>query len=267
MNTIKIGTTDNINRMGFGTMRLTTGPGIWGDPADRQHAIHIIREAVELGVNFVDTADAYGPGNSELLVAEALAPFGEEVLLATKGGAVKYAPASVMSNGHPYYLQKAVEASLRRLKRSSIDLYFLHRVDPNIPIEDSVGALAAMQKAGKIKQLGLSNVTVEQLQIAQRVAPIAAVQNAFSITDRRYEALVNYTKEQGIAFVAHTPVGKGQLPADFAQANWTASQTALAWLLQFADHIIAIPGTSQSVHLQENMAALALADQGPVPSA
>ncbi|WP_299519258.1 aldo/keto reductase [Winogradskyella sp.] len=204
-NTFKLGNFE-INRIGFGTMRATTGAGIWGDTLDKTNAIKVIRTAIENGVNFIDTADAYGPYTSELLVQEAIRPFGDTVMLATKGGAVKYRPGAVLSNGHPYYLRTALEGSLKRLERDTIDMYFLHRVDPNIPIEESVGALAQFQKEGKIKHIGVSNVTLELLERAQSVAKIDAVQNAFSFKDRRYESVVQKTNNENIAFIAHTPV-------------------------------------------------------------
>ena len=248
-----------LNRLGFGTMRASTGPGIWGDTSDKAAAISVNRAAIEQGVNFIDTADSYGPYTSELLVAEAIQPFRNEILLATKGGAIKYKPGAVMANGHPYYLRTAVEGRLKRLDRDSIDLYFLHRVDPNIPIEESVGALADLQKEGKIKHIGISNVTVEQLERAQSVAIIAAVQNAFSNQARRYEDLVNKTREEGIAFVAHTPVARNNWSTaylDKAQAQGISiNQLSLNWLLQYAPNIIPIPGTTSLEHLQENMAA------------
>ncbi|MEO1258881.1 MAG: aldo/keto reductase [Bacteroidota bacterium] len=261
MTTATIGKNLKVNRLGFGTMRLTTGPGIWGDPSNKQQAIRIIQQAVELGANFFDTADSYGPGHSEMVVEEALRPFKDEVVLATKGGAMKYVPGRIMSNGHPYYLKKAAEASLLRLKREQIDLYFLHRVDPDIPIEESVGALADLQKEGKIQHIGISNVSVDQLHRAQKVAHIAAVQNAFNLADRRHEALVRETANQGIAFVAHTPVGVGRIPAEMAAKGMTASQASLVWLLQYADHVIPIPGTSNPLHLKQNMESLSLAEQ------
>jgi len=246
-----------INRIGFGTMRATTGPDIWGDTPQKEKAIKVIRTAIENGVNFIDTADSYGPYTSELLVQEAVKPFGDKVLLATKGGAVKYRPGAVLSNGHPYYLRTALEGSLRRLERETIDLYFLHRVDPNIPIEESVGALAQFQKEGKIKHIGVSNVTVEQLEKAQSVAKIDAVQNAFSYKDRRYEAVVKRTMEENMAFMAHTPVARNQwddASMDMAQKHGlTINQWSLRWLLDVAPNIISIPGTSSERHLMENL--------------
>lgn len=248
-----------INRLGLGTMRATTNQGIWGDAPDQSKAIKVIQTAIENGVNFIDTADSYGPYTSELLVAKAIEPFKDDVLVATKGGAIKYQPGAVMANGHPYYLRSALEGSLRRLKRETIDLYFLHRVDPNIPIEESVGALADFQKEGKIKHIGISNVTKEQLIRAQKVANIAAVQNAFSYQDRRYESVVKQTEKEGIAFIAHTPVAKNNWEARLLQEalskNISINQLSLAWLLQYAENIISIAGTSSLDHLMENLSS------------
>jgi len=256
--TFKLGDFE-INRIGFGTMRATTGPGIWGETSQKENAIKVIRSAIENGVNFIDTSDSYGPYTSELLVQEAVKPFGDQVLLATKSGAVKYRPGVVMANGHPYYLRTALEGSLKRLEREVIDLYFLHRVDPNIPIEESVGALAQFQKEGKIKHIGVSNVTLEQLEKAQAVTKIDAVQNAFSYKDRRYEAVVRKTTEENIAFVAHTPVAVNTWDENsFAKAKKegvSTNQLSLSWLLQYSANIISIPGTSSEDHLMENLAS------------
>ncbi|MEN1784756.1 MAG: aldo/keto reductase [Bacteroidota bacterium] len=240
-NTFKLGDFE-INRIGFRTMRATTGPGIWGDTPRKENAIKVIRTAIEHGVNFIYTADSYGPYTSELLVQEAIKPFGDKIMLATKGGAVKYRPGAVLSNGHPYYLRTALEGSLRRLERETIDLYFLHRVDPNIPIEESVGALAQLQKEGKIKHIGVSNVTLEQLESAQSVAKIDAVQNAFSYKDRRYESVVHKTTDD----------------STFGKANKegiSTNQLSLSWLLKYANNVISIPGTSSEAHLLENLQA------------
>ena len=258
--TFKIGNETTVNRMGFGTMRTTTGAGIWGEPNDKAAAINIIRTAIENGVNFIDTADAYGPYTSELVVKEAVAPFKNEVVVATKGGAVKYKPAAVMANGHPYYLRTAIEGSLKRLDREQIEVYFLHRVDPNIPIEESVGALAQFQKEGKIKHIGISNVTLEQFERASKVAKIDIVQNAFSFQDRRHQGLVEKLAGQDIAFMAHTPVAKNSWQDEaLAKANKlgvSVNQLSLAWLLNFKPNVIPIAGTSSQEHLLENMQAI-----------
>jgi len=249
----------SIHRLGLGTMRATTGDGIWGDTSDKANVIKVIRTAIENGVNFIDTADSYGPYTSELLVAEAIEPFKNKVVLATKGGAIKYKPGAIMANGHPYYLRTALEGSLRRLKRETIDLYFLHRIDPNIPLEESVGALADFQKEGKIKHIGISNVTLKQVLRAQKVAKIEAVQNAFSYQDRRYEEVVEYTAKENIAFVAHTPVAKNNWQDDILreakEKQISVSQLSLSWLLQYSGNIISIAGTSSMAHLKENLEA------------
>lgn len=257
-NTFTIGN-QNINRIGFGTMRATTGPGIWGDTENKKGAIKVIREAIEQGVNFIDTADSYGPYTSELLLAEAVAPFKDQVVIATKGGAVKYKPGAVMTNGHPYYLRTAVEGSLKRLEMETIDLYFLHRIDPNIPVEDSVGALADLQKEGKIKHIGISNVSVEQFMRVQSVVKIDAVQNAFSYQDRRHEQLVNITASENIMFVAHTPVAVNNWSPEIQKRAFdndlSVNQLSLGWLQQYRENIVSIPGTSSVTHLHENLAA------------
>lgn len=248
-----------IKRIGFGAMRTTTGSGIWGDSPNKENAIKVIRTAIENGVNFIDTADSYGPYTSELLVEEAVRPFKSDVMVATKGGAVKYKPGAIMANGHPYYLRTAIEGSLKRLNRETIDLYFLHRVDPNIPIEDSVGALVDFQKEGKIKHIGISNVNIEQLERALSVADIDVVQNAFSYKDRRYEDVVDFTTQSDMAFIAHTPVAVNNWDDEaFAKAKEegiSVNRMSLSWLLNYAPNVISIPGTSSIDHLMENLKA------------
>ncbi|WP_299532530.1 aldo/keto reductase [Ulvibacterium sp.] len=260
-NTFQLGDFE-INRIGFGTMRATTGPGIWGDTPDKKNAIQVIRKAIENGINFIDTADAYGPYTSELLVQKAIEPFKDEVMVATKGGFIKYQPGAVIPNGHPYYLRTALEGSLRRLKTESIDFYYLHKADPNIPIEESVGALATFQKEGKIKHLGISNVTLQQFKKAQSVAKIDAVQNAFSFKDRRSEALVDQTTKEDILFVAHTPIARNNWEnTDIEKAQKegsTINQISLRWLLDVAPNVISIPGTASERHLMENLQSYTL---------
>ena len=252
----------HIHRIGFGTMRTTTGPGIWGETADKQRAILVIRAAIENGANLIDTADAYGPYTSELLVAEAIAPYKEKVMVATKGGFVKYKPGAVIPNGHPYYLKTAVEGSLRRLGKETIDLYFLHAVDPNIPIEESVGALKSLQEEGKINRIGLSNVSIDQLQRALTVGKIEAVQNAFNYENKKSSDLIAMTNEMGIAFIAHTPIARNTWSAEVlkeaATLGMSANQFSLAWILRYSENIIAIPGTSSIEHLLENMRTTSL---------
>ncbi len=258
--TFEIGGTTKVNRMGFGTMRATTGNGIWGYPKDKASAIKVIRTAIENGVNFIDTADSYGPYTSELIIAEATEPFKDEVVVATKGGAIKYKPSAIMANGHPYYLRTAIEGSLKRLEKEQIEVYFLHRVDPNIPIEESVGALAQFQKEGKIKHIGISNVTIEQFEKAQKAVKIDVVQNAFSFQDRRHQDLVEKLAKQNIAFIAHTPIAVNNWSKEILeQANnqqISVNQLSLSWLLNFRNNVIPIAGTSSEKHLLENMEAL-----------
>lgn len=254
--TFKIGGDLEVNRIGFGTMRATTGEGVWGDPKDKQSAINIIRKAVEMGVNFIDTADAYGPGNSELIIAEAIKPF-QNIVVATKGGSVKYAPGKIYANGKPDYLKNAVNDSLKRLGKETIDLYFLHRPDPEVAIEESVGALAEMQRQGKIKHIGISNVSIEQTKRAMTVANIAAVQHSLNFDDRQKEALAKFTLENKMAFVAYYPVSIGNFSEQLLnlanEKGVTPAQYSLAWLLNFQSNIIPIPGTSSEKHLLENM--------------
>jgi pyridoxine 4-dehydrogenase len=257
--TFNIGGDLQVNRMGFGTMRATTGEGVWGDPKDKQSAINIIRKAVEAGVNFIDTADAYGPGNSESIIAEALQPF-RHVVVATKGGSVKYAPGKIYANGQPQYLKNAVENSLKRLGKETIDLYFLHRPDPAVAIEESVGALADMQRQGKIRHIGISNVDIELTKRAMQVANISAVQHSLNFDERKNEALAKFTLENKMAFVAYYPVTVGNFSAQLLtlanEKGITPAQYALAWLLHRQPNIIPIPGTSSEKHLLENMEAL-----------
>ena len=257
--TYKIGDDLEVNRIGFGTMRATTGEGVWGDPINKQSAINIIRKAVELGVNFIDTADAYGPGNSELIIAEALQSY-KNVAIATKGGSVKYAPGKIYANGKPAYLKNAAEESLKRLGREQIDLYFLHRPDAEIPIEESVNALVELQKQGKIKHIGISNVDIEQTKRAMTVANITAVQHSLNFEDRKDEELAKFALENNMAFVAYYPVSIGKFSENLLQLakekQVTAAQYSLAWLLNLQPNIIPIPGTSSEKHLLENMQAL-----------
>lgn len=257
--TYKIGGDLEVNRMGFGTMRATTGEGVWGDPKDKQSAISIIRKAVEIGVNFIDTADAYGPGNSELLIGEALQSY-KNVVIATKGGSVKYAPGKIYANGKPAYLKNAAEESLKRLGREQIDLYFLHRPDAEVPIEESVNALAELQQQGKIKHIGISNVDIELTKRAMTVATITAVQHSLNFDDRKNEALAKFTLENNMAFVAYYPVSVGNFSEQLLklanEKGITPAQYSLAWLLNLQPNIIPIPGTSSEKHLLENMQSL-----------
>jgi len=253
-----------VARLGLGTMRLT-GKGIWGEPADRSEAIRVVRRAAELGVNFIDTADSYGPNVSERIIAEALYPYPEGVVIATKGGLERPGPDQWVENGKPEHLRSACESSLRRLRLDRIGLYQLHRIDPTVPVEDQLGALKDLQAEGKIKHIGLSEVTVRQLQYARTIAPIASVQNRYSVTDRGAEDVLDYCEQNDIVFIPWFPLAAGGLTgADSplrrvaAQKDATPSQVALAWLLARSPVIVPIPGTSKVAHLIENVAAAAI---------
>jgi len=250
-----------VARLGLGTMRLT-GQGIWGEPADRREAIRVVRRAVELGVNFIDTADSYGPGVSEEIIAEALYPYPEGVVVATKGGFERPGPDEWVENGRPAHLKAACEGSLRRLRLDQIALYQLHRIDATVPVERQLGALKELQAEGKIKHIGLSEVSVGQLHDARTIVPIASVQNRYSVTDRGAEDVLEYCEQHDIVFIPWFPLAAGQLTgADSplhrvaARKNLTPSQVALAWLLARSPIMLPIPGTSNVAHLVENVAA------------
>ena len=253
-----------VARLGLGTMRLT-GKGIWGEPADRNEAIRVVRRAAELGVNFFDTADSYGPYVSESIIAEALYPYPQGVVIATKGGFERPGPDDWVENGKPEHLKSACESSLRRLRLERIGLYQLHRIDPKVRVEDQLGALKDLQAEGKIKHIGLSEVSVRQLQHARTIAPIASVQNRYSVTDRSSEDVLDYCEQNDIVFIPWFPLAAGRLTGGdsplrrvAAQKNATASQVALAWLLARSPVIVPIPGTSKVAHLIENVAAAAI---------
>jgi aryl-alcohol dehydrogenase-like predicted oxidoreductase len=266
----KIGGELLVNRIGFGAMRLTGQPGNWGPYADWEHGVRVLREAVELGCNFIDTADAYGPGDNESLIADALHPYSASVVIASKGATVKTAPGQYHANGQPEYLKSACDASLTRLRRDSIDLYQLHRVDPEVPIEESVGALVELQSAGKIRHIGLSNVTIEQVQAAGQVTAISSVQNRYNLLDRRDEAMLKHCEERGIAYLPYSPLGAPPMERVAALANQghgplaliaahhrrKPAQIALAWLLYHQPNVIPIPGTTSLIHLLENVKSL-----------
>jgi pyridoxine 4-dehydrogenase len=253
-----------VNRMGFGAMRIT-GDGIWGWPADRENAKKVLRRAVELGVDFIDTADAYGPEVSELLIAEALHPYPKGLVIATKGGHTRPGPNQWVPNGRPEYLTQCVEKSLKRLKLDRIDLYQLHRIDPKVPVEESLGALKKMQEAGKIRHVGLSEVSVKEIEQAKRVLPIVSVQNQYNIENRRSEDVLAYCEKEKMAFIPWAPIGGssghsltkagGALEAEAKRHNATVVQLALAWLLHRSPVMVPIPGTSSVAHLEENVAA------------
>lgn len=266
--TFKIGGDLIVNRLGYGAMRLTGQPGNFGPYADWKGGKALLRQAIELGVNFIDTAEAYGPGDNEAIIADALYPYPADLVIATKGGIHKPAPDNIQADGRPESLRRGVEGSLQRLKREHIDLYQLHRPDPKVPFSESIQALAALQQEGKIRHIGLSNVSLEQLQEAQAIAPIVSVQNRFSLSDRTHENVLNYCTEQGIAFIPHgslgahplkrgTPLSSTQgMLAEIAQHhNASVTQIALAWFLHRAPNILLIPGTTTISHLEENMNA------------
>jgi pyridoxine 4-dehydrogenase len=256
-----IGNDLRVTRLGFGAMRIT-GKGIWGEPADRAGAIRVLRRAVELGINFIDTADSYGPGVSEEIIAEALHPYPADLVIATKAGFERPGPDSWLENGRPEHLKSACEGSLRRLRLGRIDLYQLHRIDPKVSAEDQLGTLKDLQAQGKIKHIGLSEVSVRQIQHAQTIVSIVSVQNRYSVTDRGSENVLEYCEKQKIGFIPWYPLAAGQLSGAHSpirrvaeQSNATPSQVALAWLLARSPVILPIPGTSSVAHLEENVAA------------
>jgi pyridoxine 4-dehydrogenase len=250
-----------INRLGYGAMRIT-GDGIWGEPKNRDEAVKVLRRAIELGVNFIDTADAYGPEVSENIIAEALHPYPKDLVIATKGGFARSGPNKWEAVGRPEYLRQCVEMSLRRLKLERIDLYQLHRIDPKVPVEESLGALKDFQKAGKIRHIGLSEVSTAELNQAGKTVKIVSVQNQYNLSDRRHENVLKYSEEHNLAFIPWFPVAAGKLarpggPLDHIAKKHNASvaQVSLAWLLHHSPVMLPIPGTSSVEHLEENMAA------------
>ena len=250
-----------IHRLGFGAMRIT-GPGVWGYPADRAGALAVLRRAVELGVDFIDTADSYGPAVSEELIAEALAPYGE-VRVATKAGLLRTGPDKWTPCGKPDYLRQECEMSLRRLGVESIDLFQLHRIDPDVPAEDQFGLLSDLLAEGKVRAVGLSEVNVNEIRAARAVVPISTVQNLYNVSRRGSEDVVNYCEAEGIGFIPWFPVAAGALarPGGVLEAvatklGATTAQVSLAWLLARSPIVLPIPGTSKVEHLEENMAAV-----------
>ncbi|MGP4096916.1 aldo/keto reductase [Nonomuraea sp. KM90] len=247
-----------VGDLGFGTMRLASDGTIWEPPADRGAATAVLRRAVELGVRLIDTSDAYALGAGEELVAEALRPYADDVVIATKGGVARPSAEEWVPLGRPEYLRQQAELSLRRLRRDVIDLYYLHRVDPQVPLADQIGALEGLRQEGKIRHIGLSEVTVDQLEQAREIAPVAAVQNLYNLTDRTHEEVVEHTGKHEIAFVPFFPIAVGDLGAVAglaAEIGATPAQIALAWLLRRSPNIIPIPGTTSVRHLEENVAA------------
>lgn len=266
--TFKIGGTLPVHRLGYGTMRLV-GEGAWGEPADPAEARRVLQRAVELGVTLIDTADAYGPEIAERLIAEALHPYPSGLVIATKGGITRQGPSRTEYVGRVGYLIQCVEMSLRRLKLDCIDLYQLHRIDPRTPLEESLGALAQMQKEGKIRHIGLSEVSPAEIEAAQQIVPIVSVQNRYSLGDRRHEATLGWCQQRGIAFLPWYPMAAGKmlkpdhplhqaLQRTTAAHNATPAQVSLAWLLGRSPVLLPIPGTSQVKHLEENVAAAQL---------
>jgi pyridoxine 4-dehydrogenase len=258
---IDVGGDLTVNRLGFGAMRVT-GPGIWGPPADRDEARAVLRRAVELGVNFIDTADSYGPDVSEELIAEALYPYPDDLVIATKGGLERPGPGAWVPNGRPEHLTAACEGSLRRLRLDEIPLYQFHRPDPRVPLEDSVGALVALKEQGKIRHIGLSNVTEDQLRTAQRITPIVSIQNRYNVDDRGSESLVDLCEQEQLVFLPWAPIqdlDRNRAVRDLAHRyDVTPRQIVLAWLLARSPAILPIPGTGSVGHLEENVAAAAI---------
>jgi aryl-alcohol dehydrogenase-like predicted oxidoreductase len=260
--TVSLGGELTVNRLGFGAMRIT-GDGIWGPPKDRRTAIAVLRRAIELGVNFIDTADSYGPHVSEELIAQALAPYPEDLVIATKGGWNRPGPNQWTHDASPAHLRKAVEGSLKRLRLDRIDVYQLHAPDPAIPLDASIETLANMQSEGKIRLIGLSNVTQEHIERAREIVPIVSVQNRYSFADREWDYVVDYCERNGIAFIPWFPLGAGtvagRLLDRIAKARQVKPiQVALAWLLKRSPVMLPIPGTSSIAHLEENVRAASL---------
>jgi aryl-alcohol dehydrogenase-like predicted oxidoreductase len=260
--TIDLGGDLTVQRMGFGAMRLT-GEGIWGEPKDPDESRAVLRRAVELGVDFIDTADSYGPEVSERLIAEALHPYPENLVIATKGGMLRPGPGRWNPDGRPEHLRAACEGSLRRLRLDEIPLYQLHRPDPRVPLEESVGTLVGLKDEGKIRHIGLSNVDEQELRRAMAVTPIVSVQNLFNVGNRRSEAVLDVCETEQLAFIPWAPIGQGapgsRAVAKIASAHGaTTHQTALAWLLARSPSMLPIPGTGSVAHLDENVAAASI---------
>jgi aryl-alcohol dehydrogenase-like predicted oxidoreductase len=262
--TFSIGGDLPVRRLGFGSMRLT-GKGIWGEPRHHGEAIRVLRRAMELGINFIDTADSYGPEVAERLIAEALHPYPADLVIATKAGLVRPGPDQWRPNGRPEHLRTACEGSLRRLRVDRIDLFQLHRIDSAVPVGDQLGALQDLQAAGKIRHIGLSEVSVAQIEHARKTVPIVTVQNKYSVADQGAGPVLDYCEHAGIGFIPWFPLGAGKLSASggvldqmAAEFKITASQLALAWLLWRSPVMLPIPGTSSVAHLEENFAARSL---------
>jgi aryl-alcohol dehydrogenase-like predicted oxidoreductase len=253
-----------VNRLGFGAMRIT-GEGIWGEPKNKEQARQVLRRAVELGVNFIDTADSYGPEVSERLIGEALSPYPKGLVIATKGGLVRTGPNQWSPVGRPEYLHQQVEMSLRRLRLERIDLYQLHRIDPQVPVEESLGKLKELQRAGKIRHIGLSEVKPAEIERARKTVEIVSVQNKYNISDRAHEDTLTYCEKHNLAFIPWFPVAAGKLAAAGGplenlakQHGATVAQLSIAWLLHRSQVMLPIPGTSSVDHLEENVASAGL---------
>ncbi|GCE24066.1 aldo/keto reductase [Dictyobacter kobayashii] len=259
--TFLIGDDLRVYRLGFGAMRIT-GKGIWGAPSDKQEALNVLRRALELGINLIDTADSYGPAVSESLIAEALYPYPSHLVIATKGGYIRTGPDQWRPDGRPEHLREALQGSLQRLRLQRIDLYQLHTPDPKVPFQDSVGELVKMKAEGKIRHIGLSNVNAQQLEQARKLTPIVTVQNRYNLTDRTSEDMVDICQQENIGFIPWFPLATGDLNRDqghlariAAKHNATPGQIALAWLLKRSCSMLPIPGTGSVKHLEENARA------------
>ncbi|MET7259456.1 aldo/keto reductase [Dyadobacter fermentans] len=256
--TFKVGGEIEINRLGYGGMQLT-GQGVWGDAPDRENAKKVLRAAVDAGVNFIDTADSYGPHTNETLIADALSPYPKDLLIATKGGFERTGPNQWRVNGHPEHIRQAIDGSLKRLKKDVIDLWQLHRVDSRFPVEETLGPVVDAVKAGKIRHVGLSEVDVNQVKQAEKTIPIVSVQNLYNLGNRRWEDVLDYTLARGMAFIPWYPLASGpeklkhKISGIAEKHQATTAQIALAWLLQRAPNILLIPGTSSLKHLEENL--------------
>src|SRR5476649_1782837 len=257
--TFKLGGDLPVHRLGFGAMRIT-GKGIWGDPADPKEALRVLKETVKLGINLIDTADSYGPEVSERLIAEALHPYPKGLVIATKGGLTRSGPEKWAPVGRPEYLQQCVEMSLRRLRLDRIDLYQLHRIDPKVPVAESLGALKDLQKAGKIRHIGLSEVSVKEIAQAKKTVAVVSVQNHYNLGNRQSEAVLDYCAKHALGFIPWFPLAAGEIVRPGGKLDHTAkshgvtvAQLALAWLLQKSPVMLPIPGTASAEHLVENL--------------
>ena len=255
--TLDVGGDLTVNRLGFGAMRIT-GAGIWGDPPDVEEAKKVLRRAIELQVNFIDTADSYGPETSEILIADALHPYPDDLVIATKGGLVRPGPGRWEPDGRPEYLREQCEGSLRRLKLDQIPLYQFHRPDPKVPITESIGALVDLKNEGKIRHIGVSNVTEPELRVAETMTPVVSIQNRFNVTDRSSESLVDLCEQEEMVFLPWAPISDADNAAVLESAkahDATERQIVLAWMLARSPQILPIPGTGTVEHLESNVAA------------